>query len=515
VVELNIQEKINRQLMDKLQVAYVCVDRSMMVKDVSRNLTDYGFEDIPAGGDVTDYLDFMVGMDSGIELDLPMVSSPSGIPISVSLMPDTDQLTVLISNASVQAEQRQKLQQTANENELLVLQQNRLMSELEYASQQLELKNKQLEEASRLQTSFLSGVSHEFRTPLTSIIGYTDLARQDLGQIDQDMSAREGRPESSEDYLCAVQRSSKHLLSLVENLLDHGKLDANEIVIRPKPTDLSEVFQDVEILLTPPCGNKNINLIVDLEKPDDLMCVVDDSRLRQCLINLIGNAVKFTDVGSVSVNAVWKDEQLDVQIIDTGPGISSEDMEKICLPFWQGPSTGKVGTGLGLTITEKIVELMGGQLDIHSKLDVGTTVNFILPVPALVEEAELGRPQIVSDMRILLAEDDSDIADLVSLMLCERGIMVTHVENGALAIDAMRDNQFDMVLMDIHMPVMTGYEAMHELQVGGNTTPVVVMSASALDNDRSRAEQLGCAGYVVKPVDADDLLAIAAAVVDK
>ncbi|MFT5572481.1 MAG: signal transduction histidine kinase [Cryomorphaceae bacterium] len=520
MIKLNIQEKINEQLMDKLQLAYVCVDHLMVVKDVSPNLGDYGFGEIATGEDVTDYMDFMVGMDSSVELDLPMVSSPSGIPISVSLMPDSGQLTVLISNASVQAEQRQKLQQTANENELLVLQQKCLMKELGDASQQLELKNKQLEEASRLQTSFLSGVSHEFRTPLTSIIGYTNLLRQDVGQIDEDPPHGEGQVEDKDSYLRAVQRSSKHLLSLVENLLDHGKLDANEIVIRQKPADLGEIFKDVEILLKPLCTTKNISLKVEAKLPDGLKVIVDDSRLRQCLINLIGNAVKFTDEGSVEVNALLNDQQIEVQIVDTGPGISSEDLEKIRLPFWQGSSTNKVGTGLGLTITEKIVKLMGGQLDIYSELSVGTIVNFTLPAPELPApelpaHAELERPQFASGKHILLAEDDSDIADLVGMMLGERGVMVTHVENGALALDALSKSEFDLVLMDIHMPVMTGYEVMQELQIRGDTTPIVVMSASALDNDRSRAESLGSSGYVVKPVDTDDLLAIAAAVIGK
>ena len=513
MIASNIQEKINKHLLERLQLAFIRVDHSMRVRETSESLADYGFGEIPTGSDVTDYLDFMVGMDSHQPLELPMVTSPSGIPVTVSLIPDSEQLTVLISNASAQAGQRQQLQQAANENELLVDQQKRLMAELELASRELESKNGQLKEASRLQTSFLSGVSHEFRTPLTSIIGYTNLLRHDMQNIGQSSELERVSEKDKASYLRAVRRSSKHLLSLVENLLDHGKLDANEIVIRPKATDLEEVFEDVEILLQPLCVTKGIELFVVTDFPEKLSAVIDASRLRQCLINLVGNAVKFTDQGSVNVEAIWSDEVLSIKIEDSGLGISAEDLQKIRLPFWQAPETGKAGTGLGLTITEKIIELMGGHLNIRSELGVGTCVSFELAVPELSKSADILGLQSVEGLQVLLAEDDSDIADLVSMMFLERGVVVTHVENGALALDALQAKQFDLVLMDIHMPIMTGYEAVAGMRARGDDTPVVIMSASALDNDRTRAEQLGCNGYVMKPVEIDDLLAIATQVI--
>jgi len=513
MVDTTTQKNINRQLFEKLELAYFCVDHSMVIKDVSDNLSNYGFRPMPEGGNIEDYVDFMVGMDSHTELDLPLVASPSGIPISVSLLPSDEQLTVLIANASRQAEQRQKLQQQANENELLVFQQKKLMERLEQASLELERKNRQLEEASRLQTSFLSGVSHEFRTPLTSIIGYTNLVRQDLQQIKNEMVPRVAESVDSNSYLRAVQRSSKHLLSLVENLLDHGKLDSNEIVIRPKRTDIAEVFEDVEILLHPLSATKNITLNVNTHFAKPAFALTDDSRLRQCLINLVGNAIKFTDKGSVNLDVSLSDEMLSVSVVDTGPGISPEDLQKIRLPFWQGADTGKVGTGLGLTITERLIEMMGGELFIESELGQGTAVRFALPMAVVSDdevEVSLEAPNVTaSALRLLLVEDDSDIADLVIMMLSEKGVEVTHVQNGALALDAMSEDTFDLVLMDIHMPIMTGYEAISELRKRGDTTPVVVMSASSVDADREKAEALGCQAYLVKPVDINDILEIA------
>ncbi len=510
-VDVIVQQKINEQLFQKLELAYFCVDHSMRVKDASDNLIDYGYEPIRPGSDIEDHIDFMIGLDSHTELDLPIVASPSGIPISVSLLPSENQLTVLIVNASTQADQRQLLQQKANENELLVFQQKKLMVQLEQASLELEKKNMQLEEASRLQTSFLSGVSHEFRTPLTSIIGYTNLVKQDLQKVSQELVPRIVGNDDSPNYLRAVQRSSKHLLSLVENLLDHGKLDSNEIVIRPKATNILEVFEDVELLLKPLSNTKQVELRANIDLPPKALAVLDDSRLRQCLINLVGNAVKFTDIGSVTLDASLTGEVLHVTVEDTGPGISQQDLEKIRLPFWQGSDTGKAGTGLGLTITERLVELMGGELLIKSELGKGTVVEFELPAPLvyLDEPANSLEGIPVKPLRILLAEDDTDIADLVCMMLIERGIEVDRVENGALAVEALKKGRYDLVLMDIHMPIMTGYDALAELNARGDTTPVVVMSASAVDADKAKAIELGCRGYLVKPVDVDDIIGMA------
>lgn len=511
-----VQNIINQQLMDKLQLAYFAVDSQMNVCDFSPNLVDYGFPVLRNGEPVEDQIDFMIGMSADTQLDLPVVSTPSGVPVTVNMIPSKEQLTVLISNATTITEQRQMLQQAANENELLVEQQKKLMNELEAASEELEEKNHQLEEASRLQTSFLSGVSHEFRTPLTSIIGYTNLVQGDLAKMSDEIVPRIS-DQSSLEYLNAVQRSSKHLLSLVENLLDHGKLDSDEINISPKPADLHELFNDVEILLKPLSHTKGIELDVQLDVPTPCEVVVDESRLRQCLINLIGNAIKFTDTGGVKVRANFISDVLTVAIVDTGIGISEQDLEKIRIPFYQAPDTGKVGTGLGLTITERIIELMGGSLGIESEVGRGTSVRFTMPAQLLQPVVQADASPLTSTMpfKLLLAEDDADIADLVIMMLSEQGIDVTRVANGALAVDALQSGKFDMVLMDIHMPVMTGYEAIEKINGLQISTPIVVMSASAVEADKQRASDLGCAAYLVKPVDIQEIISIANTVISR
>ena len=236
---------------------------------------------------------------------------------------------------------------------------------------------------------------------------------------------------------------------------------------------------------------------------------VDDSRLRQCLINLVGNAVKFTDEGGVTICSTWSSDVLSFSIVDTGLGITPDDLEKIRLPFWQAEGTGKAGTGLGLTITERIIELMGGDLEITSVVNQGTTVNFDLSAAQVDSLVEDDVPVLPNDFKVLLAEDDSDIADLMIMLLAEVGVDVAHAKNGAIALELLASQTFDLVLMDLNMPVMNGYQAIEALREKNNLVPIVVMSASTLEDESHPAGSVECDAYLVKPVSVDDILRVA------
>ena len=511
---------LNNHMFKNLRVAWVFINHDLIVQECSDNWSDYGFEEFNLGDDSSSVVDFFVGLDTTQRLNLPIIVSPSGKPVSATMIPMEGGMTVAILDASLQMSYRSRLQQAANDNELLVTKQRELMKMLKHASMQLETKNQQLEEANRLQTSFLSGVSHEFRTPLASIIGYTEKVQANFQKFVVNENAKLNGEDLSffsrnQDHLRAANRSSQHLLSLVENLLDHGKIDSNEIVIRPKAIDLKEVFEDVWALIHPLCEVKEVNLSikVDEKRPDHIF--IDDSRLRQCLINLIGNAVKFTDDGGVSVLGLWKDEKLIVTIEDTGLGITKHDLEKIRLPFWQVEGTGKVGTGLGLTITEKIIDLMGGFLRIESVYGEGTKVTFEMLAPKVDSIEELEQTsELMMPLKVLLAEDDTDIADLVVMLLVDSGVNVTHAKNGAEAVNLVKKNDYDLILMDLNMPIVNGYQAIEQLRSQGFKTPIVVMSAAAIDDESHKVKQLECDAYLVKPVSVDDILRVANQLVD-
>ncbi|MEM7357808.1 MAG: response regulator [Pseudomonadota bacterium] len=493
--------QITRQLYDSEHFAYLLVDHQWQVLEVSDNLVDYGFPLLVPGLLATDMVDFLVGLDATEAITLPFINSPDGKPIRVRLLPEAANTIVMVSDATEEFLGQQMLQQKANENQLLLETQDKLMRELKEAKALLEEKNSQLEEAARLQSSFISGLSHEFRTPLSSIIGYSNLL---IAQPSLDA-------DTLNNNLEVVQRSGKHLLSLVENLLDHGKYNSSEITLNPKSVNLVALFNEIAMMVAPLAAAKEIEFKSRSELDGDLTVFLDDSRLRQCLINLLGNAIKFTDIGMVSLAASWEDDQLTVKIKDTGPGISSEHLQQITKPFWQAPGTGKAGTGLGLTITEQIIELMGGSMSIDSQLEKGTEISFAITASRVEAELETnGGPvtDIDDGMRLLFAEDDEDIAALTCLLLEEQGVAVTHVGNGEQALAELNSQAFDLVLMDLHMPVMDGFTAAKKIRDDGNTIPLIIMSASSNSADQARAQQLGCDGYLVKPVDIQDLLAM-------
>ncbi|MFT4629364.1 MAG: signal transduction histidine kinase/CheY-like chemotaxis protein [Arenicella sp.] len=495
--------QVAQQIHDYRKIAYFCVDQDWAVVDVSDNLKNFGFIGVEIGVDATDVVDFLVGADIKTELELPLLASPSKVPIGVLLLPSQDGLTVVIGDASREFSRRRLLNQKAKENRMLLIAQARLMQKLQSAQKQLHQRNDDLREAARLQSSFMSGVSHEFRTPLAAITGYSDQLQTGLDKLPRRILFRN---------VAAIQRSSKHLLALVENLLDHGELESSEIELNPRPTNISQLFDGAIMILNHTAVSKGVALGLQLDINSDLLVLVDDSRLRQCLVNLIGNALKFTDQGRVIVRVAHMDDELRISVRDTGIGISPEHLEKVRLPFWQAPNGGKAGTGLGLTITAKIIEMIGGSFSIESTLGEGTTVGFMVSAPMLLPEFVEGISAHVlaaEPLHFLFAEDDYDIASLTSALLEERGVTVTRVANGAEAVRLLGTSTFDLVLLDLHMPVMDGYSAVSAIRGKGDFTPIVVMTASSVKSDRDRAHKLGCDGFLVKPVDVGDLLALA------
>lgn len=498
-------EAINRirdLFIAKYRPAYICLDDDMRISSFSENITEYGYEGIQVGQDGIERFDFLVGLGGNEEVELPLLLSPSAHPIEVKILPDKSWVTIFIMDASQEYAQLKLLQQKANEVELLSKKQHSLMQELGQAKDELMIKNKSLEESSRLQSTFISGVSHEFRTPLSSIIGYANRVKSSLLGAEQD------------EQLGVIQRSAKHLLSLVENLLDHGRAESNELVITPAQVMLAELIEDVYILMKHHAETKKIDLRFDNKIKPETSVLVDETRLRQCLINIIGNAIKFTDKGYVSILAEWKNEELKIVVSDTGPGIAEDDIEKIFVSFWQAKNANKPGAGLGLTITRRLIDLMGGEIMVESELGKGTQFSMNLPLPEVLQQADFNDVVSInsritpSDYQILLVEDDVDISALVQMILGDYGFKVMLAENGQRAVDMAEHMSFDVILMDINMPIMDGYTATRKIREQGYDKSILAMTASNVEADKERAINSGCDGYIIKPVDENELLSI-------
>jgi len=492
-------QKLKKLMLASTKPAYFVMNDQMRLVEWSENLDDYGYNNLDFDVDTSDIFDFMVGYSLGETLDLPIMTTPNGVHASISILPEGTLTNVLIMDASYDFQTQFRLQQKANEAELLSQRQRQLMKQLLDTQKELAQKNHLLEESSRLQTRFLSGVSHEFRTPLTSIIGYSDALSELLN-------------DEERKKISIVQSSAKYLLSLVENLLDHGRLDAQALDIQPKPVLITEFFDVLKLMMEPVAQQKSISLNCQGDISTSSL-YFDETRVRQCIINIVNNAIKFTDHGGVTIHYSWLNEELVVRIVDTGIGMSESDRENLFVSFWQSKRHDRAGAGLGLTITKRILDRMGGDIELSSELGKGTTMELRFPAPIVDDASFVVNPEagVTSNdekvqqqaATVLLVEDDADIADLVMMYLSDWGFDAHHLANGQLAVDWFDNAEADIILMDMNMPVLSGGEAIKKLRHRGVTTPIYIMSATSTESivDGELVELAD--GHLQKPVDFD------------
>ena len=373
----------------------------------------------------------------------------------------------------------------------------------------LERKNRELEraraaavEATRCKGEFLANMSHEIRTPLSSIVGFADL-------VDEEASE-----ETRRGMLQAIRRNSEHLLSLVNDVLDLSRLEADRVELERIPTSPGEVANDVVGMLEPRATEKGLDLVLEIEDGVPDLVALDPTRLRQVLINLIGNAIKFTEEGGVVARVSYDASacRLEIAVVDSGIGLEPRAIERIFEPFRQadGSTTRRYGgTGLGLHISRRLCEVLGGGLAVTSLPGGGSTFTATFAAPPL-QRSESTTPSVDGvphGLRVLLAEDGPDNRVLVEHLLRKLGADVVSVENGRDAVERLdaRPEDFDVLILDMQMPIMDGWEAACRLRNAGAAIPILALTANALPGDRATCLEAGCDGFLTKPVRRDDL----------
>ncbi|MFC2127977.1 response regulator [Bacteroidota bacterium] len=360
-------------------------------------------------------------------------------------------------------------------------------------------------EASNSKSQFLSTMSHEIRTPLNAIIG--------LSHILGDNNPKPDQIENIE----ALNYSGKTLLNLLNNVLDYSKMESTEITLDPIPTDISLAVKQLKKVYEASCLRKKINLIIDVE--DDLPLVwLDIVRFHQVVNNLISNAIKFTHNGSVTLKISKQEEKngdfyLLTEVIDTGIGLNEEQQAKIFDAFTQATnSTTRLygGTGLGLSIVKKIIEAMDSEIKIKSKVDCGSTFYFKIKLKKANKEelknTSEKQEHNLKNKRILLVEDNQINVMVGKQILEKQGIIVHVAENGQEAVDKVKDNSYDIVLMDIQMPIMDGYRATHEIRKFNTEIPILALSASVFMEVKNKILDCGMNGFIFKPFNPNNLL---------
>ncbi len=384
-----------------------------------------------------------------------------------------------------------------------------LLKELENQTHLARKMAAQAEAANQSKSEFLANMSHEIRTPMNGVMSMIDLA------LDQNPGVL------AQDYLLTAKESAGNLLQIINDILDISKIEAGKLDVELIPMSLAKILNSVYASLYPKAQEKGLDLRISLEGDIPAHIYSDPTRIRQCLINLIGNAIKFTEKGYIALILKSPYENggqwLSLEVSDTGVGITPEQQDRIFQAFSQADSSTTRrygGTGLGLAITRQLAERLGGRLECHSQPGQGSSFTLMIPTHGELDKQDLLDQQqwlVACQHRhaplnqaltgyVLVAEDDKANQKVIKAILTQVGLNVDIVGDGCAALSQAQERDYDLILMDIQMPLMDGYEATRRLRATGIEIPIYALTAHAMRGDAEKCIQAGCNGHLTKPI---------------
>ncbi|MBS4001367.1 MAG: response regulator [Desulfobulbaceae bacterium] len=380
--------------------------------------------------------------------------------------------------------------------------------ELRLTNNELILAKEKAEESDRLKSAFLANMSHEIRTPMNGILGFTNLI------LEPDLSS-----EEKEEFINLVQKSGQRMLNTVNDIIEISKIEAGLVNLIEKKTDINDRVEDLTNFFRIEAEKKGLNLIFDKLFNSEIIILTDQNKFDSILSNLIKNAIKYTDTGTINVGCRQKGIEIEFYVKDTGIGIPTHRQKAVFNRFEQADIADKrvfEGSGLGLAIATSYVEMLGGKIWLESEEGIGSTFYFTLPYKAeLKKEANvqqltiLDKTDFVRKLKVLIAEDDYVSEIFLSKTIKKYCKEILNARTGFEAIELCRQNKdVDLVLMDIKMPGMDGYEATRKIREYNKDVVIIAQTAYGLSGDREKAIQAGCNDYISKPIKLPELIEI-------
>jgi signal transduction histidine kinase/DNA-binding response OmpR family regulator len=379
-----------------------------------------------------------------------------------------------------------------------------LESKVKQRTTELEYLMQELQSANKIKSQFLANMSHEIRTPLTTVIGQAEAIMS--GDVEDEFIGKEVK---------IIHGNSLHLLELTNNILDLSKIEANKIELEIQTQNLHDILQKLANIFSLQASSKGLTFDINHSLPEPFLIEMDGFRVKQILINLCANAVKFTPKGHVELNISQSDNNLMFKITDSGIGMSSSQLQSIFESFTQGDSSISRrfgGTGLGLCLSDQLAKIMGGKIEVESELNQGSVFAFSLPCIASFSEqcsesrisstkVTVAQADLQLQGTILLAEDHNDNRRLIARLLASLGLEVLTARNGLEAVALFEQHQPELILMDIQMPEMDGIEAFNILRQKGCKTPIIALTANAMSHEITHYLSLGFNGHLSKPIE--------------
>ena len=496
------EQQLARLLIARANPLTLDFDHDWNLHDLSGDAARFGFDGEDAANALRGLQELFLGMPLDDTVDLSFVQLANGCNAHVHLVAREGGFRVILLDAQDEHDRQRLQQQVGNEAVIASAQKSKAIGQLRRIRDQLEQQRARLEEANALKTALIATLSHDFRSPLTSIFGYLHLLE---GNARLDDGARQ--------HLRAVRRNASYLFALAENLLEYGRSESGGHVLNPAVVDLDALREDLEAMFRPLAADKNLVFEVQLHIEDERKPVLDEMRLRQILANLLSNAVRYTLEGGVSVALAWRAGQLEMIVRDSGIGIPDEYRERVFVAFNSGAQSGSKGAGLGLSIVKRLVGQMHGSLDLESALGRGSTFTVVLPA---LGQAEVPTAKPSSDdayaetwvhgRTALVVDDDPDIAQLIEILLDDLGFHVRTTGDAASAVDLALANPPDVLVVDVELPGLSGNTVVYRLRAQGYRGRIVTLSATPTEEARATALAAGSDHYLTKPINIEQFV---------